>query len=226
MMIKKTKEKGLTFIEVLVVVAVGAVVLVALFTLAVRTTGLSRIQAERGRVGGEAREEMERMSDMIRGARNVDFDGDGEYDGGEERWIRRAGPGEIVIYSNADTDSEPEMVHYWVDGDDLMRGVTEFSEGEEVSRVVARGFRNAERVPPLPLFTYYSLGGTRAEVVDAFFDLKAIDRVNISFVIDIDESQSPAAEISTMVVPRRGYLQPTTGSAPPLPPEVTPWPTS
>lgn len=222
-MIKKTKE-GITFIEVLVVVAVGAIVLVALFALAGRFFGLSRTQVEQGRIAEDAKVEMERMSDAIRNARNVDFDGDGQFSGGRERWIQRAGPGEIVMYTNADADDEPEMVRYWVADSDLMRGVTELTGGAEVTEVLARSFRNVSQVRPL--FTFYSLGGTRAEAVDSSFDLKAIDRVGIFFVVDVDENQPPeAALIDTVVTPRRGYLEPTVGTAPALPPPGAAWPT-
>ena len=224
MMIKKAKERGLTFIEVLVAVAVGAIVLVALFSLAGRFFGLSRTQVEQGRIVEDAKVEMERMSDAIRNARNVDFDGDGQFSGGEERWIRRAGPGEIVMYTNADADDEPEMVRYWLDGDDLMRGVTELTGGGEVTEVLARSFRNVEQVRPL--FTFYSLGGIKAEAVDSSFDLKAIDRVGIFFVVDVDESKLPAAAlVDTVVTPRRGYIGQTTGTAPALPPPAPAWPT-
>lgn len=223
-MIKKTKERGLTFIEVLVVVAVGAMVLVALFALAGRFFGLSRMQVEQGRIVEDAKVEMERMSDAIRNARNVDFDGDGQFSGGRERWMQRAGPGEIVIYTNADADDESEMVRYWLDGDDLMRGVTEFAGEGEVTEVLARSFRNVEQIRPL--FMFYSLGGTKSEVVDSSFDLKAIDRVGIFFVVDVDENQLPAAAfIDTVVTPRRGYLETTAGAAPALPPPGPPWPT-
>lgn len=220
----KDAKRGMTFIEVLIVVAVGSIVLVALFSLAVRITGLSRTQVEQGKIVGEAKTEMERMSDVIRNARNVDFDGDGEFDGGAERWIQRAGPGEIVVYSNADADNESEMVHYWVEGSDLKRGVTELSGGGEVSEVLARSFQNVSQVQPL--FLFYSLGGTMAVVVDSTFDLKAIDRVDISFVVDVDENQlPPPAVINTVATPERGYLKSTTGAVPALPPPVAPWPT-
>lgn len=206
-MIKKAKERGLTFIEVLIAVAVGSVVLVALFSLAIRVFGLSRMQIEQGGIVEEARTEMERMSDVIRNAHSIDFDGDGQFSGGEERWIQQAGPNEIVIYSNTDADSASEKVHYWLDGSKLMRGVTELPGGGEVSNVLSVNVRNVSQTRSL--FTFYSLGGARAVAVDPAFDIKAIDRVEISLVIDVDENQLPAAvTINTVATPRRGHLKP------------------
>ncbi len=218
-------KRGLTFIEVLLVAAAGALVLTALFALAVRVAGISRFQIEQGRIVEEAKAEMDRMSDAIRNAGNVDFDDDGQFSGEAERWLRRAGPGEIVIYTNADDDSEPEMVQYWVDGDKLMRRVTEMGgTGTESPQVLARGFRNAAQAKPL--LVYYSLGGAGAQAVDPAYDLKAVDRVEITFLVDADEDQDPpAAVIKTQVTPRRGRLRDTAaGSAPPLPPAAPAFP--
>lgn len=221
------RQGGLTFIEILLIVAVGSMVLVALFSLAIRVLGVSRTQVEQSRIVADAKVEMERMSDIIRNARNVDFDDDGDFSGGSERWIQAAGVNEIIIYSNADTDDESEIVRYWLNGDDLMRGVTELDVGAvEATEILARSFRNLSQNQNL--FKYYSVGGVGAIEIEEdnldVIDLAVIDRVGITFVVDSNETQLPgAAVIDTIATPRRGRLADTEVVVTPTP---TPTPTA
>ncbi len=194
--IDKNDELGVTIIELMVGVSITVVLLVAISLFVTRVFGISRQELEQGRINEIAKIQMERMSDALRTASNVDVDGSGEYDGGTERWIQTATEYSIEIWADIDGDDSMELITYLLSGSDLQL------DGETVST----GVQNISQLTPM--FKYYSVGGANAVLVDPLVvGLDAIGRVEITLVIDVDVGQDPeAAVFSTVVTPRRGYL--------------------
>lgn len=194
----KKNESGVTVIGLVVGVSIATVLLliVALFTT--RVFDISRQEVEQGRINEVARVQMERMSDAIRTASNVDVDGSGEYDGEEERWIQTATGDEITVYADVNGDGIMELITYSLNGSDLQLG----------GGTVAIGVQNLVQPSPTPMFKYYSVGGANAVLVDpSVVGLDAIGQVEITLVVDADVEQAPEAGVfSTVVTPRRGYL--------------------
>lgn len=196
--ISKKSESGVTIIELMVGVSITVVLLavVALFTTGV--FDISRQGIEQGRINETARVQMERMSDAIRTASNVDSSGNKEYDGGAERWIQTAAEDEIEVWADVDGNGVMKLIIYSLSGSNLQL------DGE----TVAIGVQNMVLPSPIPMFKYYSVGGTNAVQVDpAVVGLDAIGQVEITLVVDADVGQAPEAGVfSTVVTPRRGYL--------------------
>jgi prepilin-type N-terminal cleavage/methylation domain-containing protein len=185
---------GFTLVEMVVAIAITGIILAALGFFIVRVFRLPPQYVEQGSITAEARVELARMSDVLRGAR-VDATG---------AWLAEASPCSIEVVSNVDADSDPETVRYLLDdGPDppvLSRAV------DGAVETLATSVRNDCTDPAEQLFTYYSLGGGQALQVDpAVSGLAVIDRVVIRLIVDVDEAQPPeAGEFVTVVTPRRG----------------------
>jgi len=156
-----------------------------------RGFGLSREHYEQVRITEDARVQMERVSDAIRDARSLDFNGDGLGVGAGEIWLQNGEDYDILFYANVDKDDEIELVHYWLDGTNLMLGMTDpYDAGEEGVTIVAKSLRNFELARPL--FEYIPVN-----------DAGLIELVRITMIIDVDPNQVPtAAEVITTVAPR------------------------
>lgn len=195
---KRKHRLGVTAIELIVGVGIMSVLIMVISFFSIRVFGISRQEVEQGRINETIRVQQERMSDIIRSAVNLDVDGSGEYDGGVERWIQTAEDYSIVVWADANGDGAMELTTYLLSGSGLQL------DGE----TVAVGVQNMVLPTPVPMFKYYSVGGANALLVDpAVVGLDAIDRVEITLVIDADTAQAPKAGVfSTVVTPRRGYL--------------------
>lgn len=195
------KAAGVSLVGLLLGIAAGMVLVVATALLVGRSFSLSREHTEQARITEDARVQMERLSDAIRDARSVDVTGDGLATFPVEVWLQQGGDFDIEFYTNFDTDSELERLHYFLDGAELRRGLKDpYDSEEEKVTTVARSLRNVGQGKPL--FTYYAQ--------DSDVPLPApvavpgeVERVEIMLSIDVDEGQLPAAaEVSTVVAPR------------------------
>jgi len=205
-MVNMKQQSGLTIVEVLASVAIGALVLLAIVSFSSRVFSGARVNFEQGKIVGDARVEMERMSDALRNARNVDFDGSGVIDAPGEQWLQYASDYEIEFYTNLDGDDSPELVRYWLQGTDLVRRVSQVGASCTIGPPVTQSvsFRNGEQGQDL--FSYFSVGGGKAvDLSVPVLDRGAVDRIVMNFVIDVDTAQIPdAAYIDTVVTPRKG----------------------
>jgi type II secretory pathway pseudopilin PulG len=194
----KKKKLGVTIVELMVVVGIASVLLAVVAIFMATVFDVSRQEIEHGRINEMGRIQMEKMSDAIRTASNVDINTSGGYDGGVERWIQAADDNDITIYTDIDGNGSSELITYSLSGSNLQLG------GE----TIAVGVQNAVQPIPTPMFKYYSVGGANAILVDpSVVGLDAIGQVQITLVIDVDTGQEPEARVySTSVTPRRGYL--------------------
>lgn len=211
--------RGLTFIEMIIVIAVASIIIIALTAFVGRSFNVSREQFEQIRITEDARKEMERVSEAIRDVRFVDLDNpaDSYTDKPDEQHIQIADAFDLQFYANVDGDDDVELVRYFVepsnDEQHLKRGIkepidtgTEISySGDETATTLIRSIRNT---PEQPLFTYYRSNSTdvltgRMTPTTKPADIAAIGRVGIHLVIDVNTNRyPPAADIVTEATPR------------------------
>lgn len=202
---------GVSLVGVLLGIAMGSALLLALMLFVTRGFGVSREQAEQVRIVEDARVQIERMSDAIRDARSTDTNADELATLPEEVWLQRGEDFSIDFLVNVDDDSDLERVRYFLDGSELRRGVrdplTESSASEEIT-TVARSVRNSGLAEPVPLFRYLPAEGDDA-LGTPITAPDAVKRVEITLMVDVGEQQAPGATaVSTIVMPRASVVLP------------------
>ncbi len=189
-------NRGYTFIEALIVLGIGALLIASVVVFYARGVERNREQFEQVLISEDVRVNMDRIADVIRNARGVE--------GGSE-WLTTAGDYELKILSNVDSDAALEEVRYYIDTANLNREV-----GGSQTTTLARSVRNASQ--SIPLFTYYDANGTALPVGSR--TAEAVARVEITFVIDVNENTKPgAATVRTSAVPRHLLVASTTSEA-------------
>ncbi|MDP3997959.1 MAG: prepilin-type N-terminal cleavage/methylation domain-containing protein [Candidatus Andersenbacteria bacterium] len=202
------RQLGLSLVELLMVIAVGSILIIALVMFVGRAFNISREQVEQTRTTEDARIQLERMSDTIRNSRPVDCNDDGYTD---SDWLVAASNTGVMVISNTDEDATPEKVHYYLDegSSDLMRQVIQMnatcSETPEAAQIIARTVRNQESVTPV--FSYYDIAGNKiepdADGTISSGSLSDVVQVGVDLVVDVNEQQEPSAyELSTRVTVR------------------------
>jgi prepilin-type N-terminal cleavage/methylation domain-containing protein len=181
-----TLNRGFTVIEVVVAITIAGLLIGALSFLIGRTSGISRSVFEQVRIVEDARKEMRRITQAIRNARDVN----------DEFWLLAGGPYMLQLYTNVDTDTDAELVRYFLEGTDLKRGVIQPQDGayppdaEQVT-ILARSLRNIEQNEPL--FTFDAENSSE------------VNRVSLDLIVDASPTQRPpAAHVAVdAVVPRQ-----------------------
>ncbi len=206
------KKLGLTAIEVLMALLVLGIMVIVIALFVGQSFGVKREHFEQTRNTEGARVQIERISDAIRNARNVDCDGDGQTDE-NEFWIQEAEPYALTIHTNIDDDNEVERVRYYVEegSSELRMRVEhdnpapncEYPPGQTTDQTIIKSLRNRMDGNDQALFGYYvaSVGGA----VEMSYP---VEKANISLVrifmnVDVDTEKGPSdAMIETMVDPR------------------------
>ncbi|MEX2054899.1 MAG: hypothetical protein WD972_01845 [Candidatus Andersenbacteria bacterium] len=202
-------ERGLSIIELLIVVVISALIVIALTMFVGRGFIVSREQFEQVRITEDARIELERMSEAIRDAQYVEIDNQPGTDTNTlERNIQLAKSNELIMYANIDNDEEVEKVRYFIDPNnptELRRTFVEppYSGGESSPVILVRSLRNSGSEP---LFQYYSAGGESELIPSSELtatQLSRLGRVRLRLIIDVNTTQDPpAADIFTEATPR------------------------
>lgn len=212
---REVTERGLTYVEMLVFIGMGSVMVATLGVIVSGAFRTSRQQMEQGAITEKARVQLERMSDEIRNAQYVDCNLDADTADQNEHWLYEAEDFEIVVLSNVDEDVEAERVRYFVDtiqaseNKKLKRGVMQAGGslcgwgGVENVRTVMDGLRNVDPDPDVPLFQYYSSGREESMIATPVQRPSSVLRVRLQLYIDEEVDADPAvAEVVTDVVPR------------------------
>lgn len=197
-------RRGFSIVELLIGIAVLAILIVAVTMLSGRFFTVSREQFEQTRTTEDARIQLERMTDVIRNARTIDCDGNDKADKPQEGWLQTADPARMVFYSNIDADAVPERVTYEQTGNDLRRTVDQdtptpcsFNPGSP--QVMARSLHNTTAQP---VFSYIAGDGT---TMTAPITLSQVVRVRAQLIIDAEgRNLSNATQIVTDITPRLG----------------------
>lgn len=201
------KIRGFSLIEMLVALAVGSVIIVALTMFVGRAFNVSREHFEQVRITEEAGTQLDRIVDSLRNARNKDCNGDGQTTEAGEYWLQGAQANLLTILTNADSDEEVERVVFFSDGSELKRTVTQLdgscqAVGSPETIVMTRFLRNATEGEDL--FEYYKKGSGSPELMaDPESALREVAFVNTKLIIDVEEQQyPPAIRLATATSPR------------------------
>lgn len=178
---------GLTLIELLLVMAMSAIILVVLVRFLASGFPLSRAVFAQASATETARLQLKRMTKALREARYADT---GAYP------LVEMEPARIVFYSDVDADDVTERLRYELRGTDLERGVIKptgeplrYDPDDEQTAVVARHVRNGAQ----PVFTYYG-GDYPADAAPlSMVDLTEVKYIQYQLVIDTDPAQDPLA---------------------------------
>lgn len=192
--------------EVLIILLVTGLISLALAALIGRLVSSNRFQIEQGRITEDARLQLERMQDTIRNARNVDCNGDGET---ETYWLHTATAHELALYTNVDSDREPELVRYYLESGTtaLKRDVTTLTSmctpaTSPTTQTLAQSVRNRDGVDEA-LFTYFMSGDPAATPLLIPPTLTDVAFITFRLLIDVNPTQAPAAaEVITSITPR------------------------
>jgi hypothetical protein len=197
---------GVTLVEGLIVIGISLLVLAAVLVFAANFFPLPRQQLERGQINEDAKNQMERMSDLLRRATNVDWNGNGKIDGMMEWWLVKGGSDEIIFYTVAD-GGDLEKIRWWIEGSELKQQRMPrtaggcFALGE--SRILSRYLRNMSY--GIQLFKYLDKGGNELPGSEIRV---LVDRVRIDMVFDVMEGKDArATRIRTEVMPRKGKYE-------------------
>lgn len=118
MMNIKKNQTGVTLVELLVALAIFAIASIIVWAFITNSYKLQNFTFEQSSAITEARRGVETMVKELREALPGD---NGSYP------IELANPQELIFYADFDRDNAIEKVHYWLDGSDFKKGVTESS---------------------------------------------------------------------------------------------------
>lgn len=220
-------QRGLSFPEVLVAMAIVLLLIGAIATLVATAFGITRREREQSDTTAEARRVLDRVSDELRGAQNIDWNRNGTIDDyyRNEYWLLSGNPYEMEFYVFDDRLGETVKVRYFLEDTLFKRQVTRLGgassgceQEPEPATVVASGIRNLEHdledgiegnEPNKKVFCYLpdegSLGGCCLRMP---IDLPpTVKRIRVNFMVDVDPEQEPSeAVVQTAISPRGGMI--------------------
>ncbi|KKQ67558.1 MAG: hypothetical protein A2W55_02880 [Candidatus Nealsonbacteria bacterium RIFCSPHIGHO2_02_38_10] len=173
--------KSFTLIETLVVIAIFSLVIGAIFGSVTVLYTIHDYTFQQSSAVDEARRGVETMVREIREAKPGD---DGSY------ILKTAEDFQIVFYSDIDKDSNTEMVRYFVEENNLKKGVTDSGgwpieyapENENVS-ILSNYIRNSP-----PIFRYFDGQGIELPSPSRLKDTKLM---KVFLVVNVDPSRPP-----------------------------------
>lgn len=189
---KKNKiidSRGVTLVEILVALGIFLLVIGMIWIFIQQSYSVQNFTLGQTMAIGEARRGVETLVKEVREALPADT---GTYP------IEKADDFEFIFYADYDRDAAVERVHYYLDGSDFYKGVTEGSgdplqylpENEQVT-IISRYVRNTATEP---VFQYYdgSYSGKQTdEPLPSPANVAQIRLVHINLKINIKPDQAP-----------------------------------
>ncbi len=180
-----SKSAGMTFIEVIIAMAITSILLLAATRLITGSYTLSRSTFSQAGATETARTQLKRMVTSLRQIRTSDT---GAYP------LDTIASNKIVFYSNVDADPAIERVRYEVIGTNLVRGVTEptgspivyQTSGEKVS-TLSTGIQNGTT----PVFIYYGGNYPVDQTPLLTANITQVTYIQIHLIIDMDTTKEP-----------------------------------
>ncbi len=173
--------KAFTLIETLAVIAIFSLVIGAIFGSVAALYTIHDYTFQQSKAIDEARRGVETMVKEIREARPGD---DGSY------ILKTAEDFQIVFYSDIDKDSNAEMVRYFVEENNLKKGVTdpagwpiEYAPENEKVSILSNYIRNSP-----PIFRYFDGQGVELPSPSRLKDTKLM---KVFLVVNVDPSRPP-----------------------------------
>jgi len=145
----KPNQHGITLIEIVIAMSIFVVASVMVWSFIKNSYQVQNFSFEQSTAITEARRGVETL---VKEARETLPSDTGAYP------IEFANTQEIIFYADFDRDDAIEKVHYWLDGSEFKKGVTEASGNplsynsiNENIQIISRYVRNSST----PVFTYY-----------------------------------------------------------------------
>jgi len=190
------RDNGFTFIEMIVAIAVFAIVMLAIttfFTMLYREQATDIVKIEGTNIAGRALEKMGSEMRKMNRAENGTFA------------IELADEQNFIFYSDADNDGQTEKIEYLLNGTNLERKLTEpgalldYSSAEIITSAASYVRNGAD-----PIFTYYDETYTGSEAPLAYpANVTQIKIVGISMNINVNENYpSGLTHTETKIHPR------------------------
>lgn len=195
-MIKKNKSKnktrGFTLVETQVAVLIFSLIITAFASFVVYIYKTHRHSLGQLEASNSARRALELMNAEIRNTQQAET---GSYA------IDSVAAQSFIFYSDIDEDGQTEKVRYFLDSQDLKKGVTEpnYTGAETITVIVSNIVNNID-----PVFEYYDENFTGTEASLALpADVNEVKLVKIILVIDENQNlEPPPLTIETNVQPR------------------------
>lgn len=182
-MTTRPSARGMTLIETIVWVAVLVLVFEALAATLLYFYRTNRYAIEQASAVTSGQRGLEQMVQVIREAA---YSSEGAFP------IHSIAEDDLVFYADVDTDTSIERVHYYLDGNALMRGVLDPSgdplsyTGAETLSTVAEYVRNGEL--DTPVFEYFDEIG---EEITDYGNWANARFVKVSLIVNVDANTLP-----------------------------------
>ncbi|MFH0853336.1 MAG: type II secretion system protein [bacterium] len=193
-----TKLRGFTIIEVIVTIGIFSFILVAMMIFVSNSyVSFFKLQ-DKTSVLSRARLALERLIGEFREAQSGD---NGAYS------LAIVSPNEIAFYSNIDSDSGVERVHYWLSGGTLWRGIidpvgmpADYPAENEITNIITEFVDNGAT----PTFTYYdgTFTGTQNPLIQP---VNSTSVRHVGFFVSIDET--PGEKLEAVVIESSATLR-------------------
>ena len=178
------KSRGFSLLETLVVVVVLVFIVAAIIASITYVYRGQRFAFEQADATRNARVGIEGAVRNMREASTAD---NGAYP------IVTLATSTMTFYSDIDNDTRIERVRYFLDGDELKRGVVEpsgepptYATSTEVVTRVAQHVRNTALMTPL--FTFFDTNG---DTLSNLSDIDAVAFVTMRLVINLEPTRAP-----------------------------------
>lgn len=183
-------KKGLTLIETIVAISIFVIGIEGFTLLFARSWKNNAYSFEMGQSAFAVSQGINKISGYIRKARQAD---DGSYP------IKSADDDDLVLYSDFDSDSVTERLHFYYSGGNIYLGITDPDAGmpktypaeDQTTQIVAQSIVNDVSTP---VFYYYNKdypADTVNNPVATPADVSQIRLVRIYLKINIDPNNAP-----------------------------------
>jgi type II secretory pathway component PulJ len=181
----KSREGGLTILEVMLAVTISVIIVTALLRFLVVGFPLSRITYIQESSTETARVQLKRLTRTLRELRQADT---GAYA------LVEAQPQRLIFYANVDNDTATERVRYELVGTNLERGIVNptgspptYNLATESKTTVAASVRNGSEA----IFTYYSGTYPSDTTPLSSSDVTKIKYIQFKLLVDVDPAAKP-----------------------------------
>ncbi|OGY31172.1 MAG: hypothetical protein A3C02_04000 [Candidatus Andersenbacteria bacterium RIFCSPHIGHO2_02_FULL_45_11] len=178
-------KSGYTLVELIVVMAISAVIMGALLYFFSGSITSYRSQVGHIFATADARNQVQRITDVIRNTQ----------DNTSNDWLQEAGDNAIAVYTDIEGDGNLEKVAYRKSGTELTREVT--IAGATTSGIIMRNVANTDAV-----FTYYDASGNSISVPETRTSL-TVKNIGVSITVSSTDPQDANKQtVSTRITPR------------------------
>ena len=178
-------ERGFTFIETIVFIAVSTIVMIAVVSSIIYFYRANAYSIEQSFAVNSARKGIELL---VRDIREMTYADDGAYP------LESGDGNSIVFYSDIDRDANIERVRYFLDGTFLKKGVTKssgnplsYDTGNESVSIVSPDVRNAAQ--GVPVFRYFDASG--GEIFNVPLNITDVSFVTVNLIVNVNPNRLP-----------------------------------